>query len=311
MICNQCNTANNDDARFCSNCGAELPRGEQGTQSHKTRDCPSCGYENEREARYCAECGVELRHHQSQPHHKHHYDKQHPPKKKKRPVDTRLKWNPALVVILIIAGAVIFLAIPYITGKPPGQKPQPVLEQTSGVPAIETTVREIASKFICSCGTCGEQPLDVCTCGTAVQERNFIRKAVQSGQSKELVIAAVNSTFGWMKPEFATRSDSVAGAKGRASKLTVPKKVGENALLFPKPVRADEPATLADQQEIYSHFKCPCGQCGIDELKDCNCNHPKGAQEVKAFTVGKIRDGKYTVADVMGEIEKKYGGRKF
>ncbi|HEY4611859.1 MAG TPA: hypothetical protein VII11_02630, partial [Bacteroidota bacterium] len=112
--------------------------------------------------------------------------------------------------------------------------------------------------------------------------------------------------------EFAVRYDSTARARGQSTKLTVPRQVRNNNLFtFLKPVGIDKPATLADQQEIYTHFSCPCGQCGIDELKDCNCSHPKGAQEVKAFAVGKIRDGRYTVADVLGEIEKKYGRRKF
>jgi hypothetical protein len=69
--------------------------------------------------------------------------------------------------------------------------------------------------------------------------------------------------------------------------------------------------TAADRIEIFSHFRCPCGQCGIEELKDCECNHPRGAMEVKAFVDAKIAAGKYTVAEVVNEVELKYGGKKF
>ena len=57
---------------------------------------------------------------------------------------------------------------------------------------------------------------------------------------------------------------------------------------------ADEPlaqktkATISDKLTIYSTFNCPCGRCGIDELKDCNCEHPGGAKEIKRFVDEKI-----------------------
>ncbi len=310
MNCQECGTTNKDDAKFCSNCGAEL----HGAESHHTlKRCFHCGFENERHARFCANCGIEMKRPHHQPSHKHHHEQQ-PPKKKEKRVGTRLKWHPALLGLLIIGGVTIFLALPYIRENPLGRKsqPAPLIEQRSGDPKLEARVLQIASKFICSCGTCGEQPLDVCTCERAVEERQFIRNYLQAGQSNEQIIAALNSMFGWIKPEFAARYDSLARMTGQSTKLTVPKQSESDMLALASKISSTyKLATSLDRVEVFSRFKCPCGQCGIDELKECECNHPRGAQEVKRFVDDKIREGKHTVAQLINEVENKYGQRKF
>ena len=310
MNCQECGTTNKDDAKFCSNCGAEL----HGAESHHTlKRCFHCGFENERHARFCANCGIEMKRPHHQPSHKHHHEQQ-PPKKKEKRFGTRLKWHPALLGLLIIGGVTIFLALPYIRENPLGRKsqPAPLIEQQSGDPKLEARVLQIASKFICSCGTCGEQPLDVCTCERAVEERQFIRNYLQAGQSNEQIIAALNSMFGWIKPEFAARYDSLARMTGQSTKLTVPKQSESDMLALASKISSTyKLATSLDRVEVFSRFKCPCGQCGIDELKECECNHPRGAQEVKRFVDDKIREGKHTVAQLINEVENKYGGRKF
>lgn len=322
-----CGVENRDDARFCANCGAEL---QQTEEAKKTKACFNCDFENSRDAKFCAGCGVELRrHHQPQPHHHHQSQKQ--PRKKEKRVDTRLKWHPAKVVMLIVGGAVVLLSIPYIMGTPPGRKPrpEPLVEQRSSDPKIEANVQEVASKFICSCGTCGEQPLDTCTCNTAVQERQFIRNALQAGQTSDQVIAAVNTTFGWMKPELVAQYDSLAlksasepGNKGNAqnlpgkpnlsTKFKVPTQP-ESIILNSSQLKAlgNRIATAFDRDEIFSHFRCPCGQCGIDDLAQCTCDHPRGAKEVKAFVDKKISEQQYTVAQLIDQLDKQYGGRRF
>lgn len=275
--------------------------------------CKQCEAENREEVRFCANCGIEMKRPHHQLSHKHHHE-QKPPKKKEKREDTRLKWHPALVGLLIIGAVTIFLTILYITGNPPGRKlqPPPVIEQRSTDPEIEARVIEVASKFICSCGTCGEQPLDICTCNRAVEERQFIRNYLQAGQTNEQIIAALNNVFGWIKPEFASLYDSLAKASGKPTKVTVPKPDG-NTLFSPtsKITGNEKIAVAANRVEIFSYFKCPCGQCGIEALKECECNHPHGAQEVKRFVDDKIREGKYTVAQLINEVENKYGGRKF
>jgi hypothetical protein len=199
-----------------------------------------------------------------------------------------------------------------------------LIEARSNDPALETRVMDVASKFICACGTCGEQPLDVCSCNVAVQERQLIRSSLQSGQSPEQVVSVVNKNFGWMKPGFAAKYDST-GRKTRqpntatpparirdSRKLQVPDQQEVGSSQFPlKKTVATKIATAADRVEIFSNFKCLCGQCRIEELKDCGSGHPRGATEVKAFVDQKIRARKYAVAQLIDEVEKTYGGRKY
>lgn len=233
--------------------------------------------------------------------------------------------------LLIIGGGALLITIPYVTGNPPGRKPQAerIIEQRSADPKIEATVKEVASQFVCSCGTCGEEPLDVCSCNTAVQERQFIRNAVQSGQTVDQIVTAVNSTFGWMKPELVVKYDSLARRSGTeplrgrlknpefqgkpspSSKLSVPLQTGTSVFNL-SPIKTDDGkiATASDRVKIFSHFRCPCGQCGIDELKDCECDHPRGAKEVKAFADQKISERKYTIAQLIDQLNQQYGGRK-
>jgi hypothetical protein len=182
---------------------------------------------------------------------------------------------------------------------------------------------DVASKFICSCGTCGEQSLDVCSCETAAQERQFIRSSLQSGQSVSQATLAVQDKFGWVKPKFSAKVDSLARKAGRKinaasasgkakpGELRIPDKqvVGFSDVRL-SPSGTAKVATAADRQEIFSNFKCPCGQCGIDELKDCGCSHPRGASEVKGFVDERILEKRYTVAQLIAEVDRKYGNRK-
>jgi cytochrome c-type biogenesis protein CcmH/NrfF len=309
MKCENCGRVNPDDAKFCADCGADL---QQTKIIHHSTDCPLCGYENTPESRFCAECGAGLGRPHREETKKHHHD-QNAPKKKKRHVDTKLHWHPAVVTLLILVAIVLFyVGLESINRNRQPQREAPLIEARSNDPALEVRVREVASKFICSCGTCGEQPLETCTCNTAIQERQFIRSSLQSGQSAGQVIAAVNSNFGWMKPEFGARYDSLQRRNGQSTRLTVPaqKELGPLEATQTK-LGTSTVTTAADRIEIFSHFRCSCGQCWIEELKDCECNHPRGATEVKSFVDQKIAEKKHTIAQVIVQVGKKYGGRKF
>lgn len=52
LSCPKCQATNEADARFCSQCGAELPR---------ERSCPACSAVNTADARFCDQCGEALR----------------------------------------------------------------------------------------------------------------------------------------------------------------------------------------------------------------------------------------------------------
>lgn len=53
LECDNCNTINESDARFCKKCGSTL--------SYKIQKCKKCGVVNDTEAVYCKSCGANLR----------------------------------------------------------------------------------------------------------------------------------------------------------------------------------------------------------------------------------------------------------
>lgn len=305
----ECGTENNHDAKFCSNCGEELHVTEPAT---KTASCFQCGFENDRSGRFCANCGAELKQGEPQQQARKHSQKQQLPKKKGRSVPSRLQWNPMFVgLLLVILGGTLYYTMKNSGGQQLTQRRLPLVETGSNDPKVEEKVLAVASKFVCSCGTCGEQSLDVCACETAVEERQFIRNAVQTGQSEQQVIASVNSTYGWIKQQYASQYDSTGRSRNITTKLTLPAGSDKPLLTLPLLATKNKLATVEDRIEIFSLFKCPCGQCSTDELKDCSCQHPRGATEVKAFVDHKISENRYSITEVIDFVGKKYGGMKF
>lgn len=51
MICPKCHTPNDDEEKFCKNCGFQLS---------SSRICPECGETNDSNSKYCKECGTVL-----------------------------------------------------------------------------------------------------------------------------------------------------------------------------------------------------------------------------------------------------------
>lgn len=51
VLCPKCESPNEADAKFCSQCGAELPR---------ERSCPVCSVLNAADARFCDQCGASM-----------------------------------------------------------------------------------------------------------------------------------------------------------------------------------------------------------------------------------------------------------
>jgi RNA polymerase subunit RPABC4/transcription elongation factor Spt4 len=51
MICPKCHTVNDDEEKFCRNCGFQL---------NSARICPECGKTNDSNSKYCKECGTVL-----------------------------------------------------------------------------------------------------------------------------------------------------------------------------------------------------------------------------------------------------------
>lgn len=51
MICPKCHAVNDDEEKFCKNCGFQL---------NSARICPTCGKTNDSNSKYCKECGTVL-----------------------------------------------------------------------------------------------------------------------------------------------------------------------------------------------------------------------------------------------------------
>ena len=316
MRCNKCGTENSGENKFCINCGNELTK-----MNHQDNNiCESCGSANDFANKYCIGCGEKLKIlNNTQPENVkqniHHRQKQgkHKSKNNSNSTFTSNKKQAGMTIgikPLLIAVGVLFVSftIVAVLNKWFYKSEEELYpkESTSSNPVVEAKVFEIASKFVCSCGTCGEQSLENCKCATAVEERQFVRNYLENNQKNEDIIFALASRYGYLKSQYAGDFKQIDKSKiFETSQITIPPVTRENKI-----IELGKKATISDRVEIYSEFKCNCGKCGIDELKDCNCPHPKGAQEVKKFIDEKISTNKYTVQEVIGLVNSKYGGKK-
>ncbi len=195
MICDKCGIENGSDARFCSHCGTKLPE-EVG------QDCSSCGGHNEPDALFCSNCGTRL---SSDPAAfsssvretpKLHSTKSH----RSRFVPPVRRRGYAAAAVATFGVIIVVIVISQRSRKDSVDGRQvAVVETRLQDPVDESKAMQIAKKFDCSCGTCGDLSLDTCTCPTAVKEREFIRKSVEERESPDQIIAAVNRTYGHMK----------------------------------------------------------------------------------------------------------------
>ncbi|MGK9368369.1 double zinc ribbon domain-containing protein [Melioribacter sp. Ez-97] len=303
MICNNCGLNNNDENKFCTNCGVELEKA--------TVSCNMCGADNDSSNTYCVSCGAKIKAAVQQGELRRKKNKRNPSKTikgKQRSnnynIEKRLNFKPLIITIgVFVASLAIYTIIDKNINKDNLYKPAN-FEIKSGNPAVEAKVYEIASKFVCSCGTCGEESLELCTCPRAAEERQFIREYVEKNANSSDIIMALANKYGYLKSEYAKSYNVDKSRVWNTTEIKYPSSPakGINA--------SAQSATFADINNIYSAFNCPCGQCGIDELKDCNCNHPNGATEVKRFIRDKIAENKYSVDQIIELVDKRYGGKK-
>ncbi len=316
MRCNKCGVDNSTENKFCINCGAEL-KNQIGIDKSI---CPSCGVQNLPSNNFCIACGKPLVNGepsndrraltQTNDHKKNNTNTKkntiHQSQKSKREIANKtLGMKPLLIAIGVIAVSLLAVVALNSLFKKDVDSQYP-LETKSANPLVEAEVFNIASKFVCSCGTCNEESLEVCKCGRAIEERQFIREYVERNQKKENIVFALASKYGFLKSQFAGEFKQVDKSKiFETNQITIPAINLEN-----KKSDLDKTASVSDRVTIFSAFRCNCGKCGIDELKDCNCSHPKGAQEVKKFIDENISANKYTVQQVIELVNSKYGGKK-
>lgn len=216
------------------------------------RACSKCGFENPPHSKFSARCGVDLRRHA-------HRGEVQPPKVRSRVktisiFERVLKWHPAAVT-LVLLGVMFVLVVGlqmWQATRPPPEA-VPVRELKSSDPKLEASVLAVASRFVCSCGSCGEKPLDTCVCERAVEERQFIRNYIQNGKSLEQVIAAVDQTYGWKKTDSTSANDSLSVGSRRIGNTSVPSQVaGHLADVSAKATANDRPSMPLAIGVLYS-----------------------------------------------------------
>lgn len=270
--------------------------------------CKACNIENADDARFCYTCGIDMT-----------TEKRFSTKKtiNQRRRLNKYKYHRSSIVdrifsqkLLLISGSIFFvLAVVYLADPKIFDASTPsVQEEKSDNSVVELKVKEIASKFVCTCGSCGEESLDICSCNRAIQERQMIRDYLLDGEGPNQIIKIISESFGGLKASQSGTKLGIVRQPGNKIDLSAMNKISL--------VQSDDSssdvniATSADLNEILSHFRCPCGQCGMGELKDCECSHPKGATEVKAFVKKKINEGRFTVNQLIDEIDNTFGGKK-
>ncbi len=197
MKCPKCGWDNQAQARYCSHCGTALPR-----KKREKVFCVECGAPNETSARFCRECGTEL----VRPTRAAKNRINTASKNRSGPASARSakKNSFALNLGVGVAIALLLLGVYGLQNRSnhrpstPSSPPAAVAQN----PIIEAQVIEVASRFRCSCGTCGGTPLDECSCETAIEEKNFIRQKLLEGHKIPHIVTLVNETYGWIKPEF-------------------------------------------------------------------------------------------------------------
>lgn len=319
MICNACGVNNNEENKFCINCGAELTEAENLFQ----KACLNCGAENDETNKFCISCGYQLNQESeaasSNADRKktsfHQEQKRKSKKQLRRESKGSTKRNHARrtsklknlkllwITVGVVIGAVIIASAFDLIFRP--QTKDIPVELKSSNPVIEAKVFEIASKFVCSCSTCNEESLEVCSCNRAVEERQFIRDHLEQNQKPDDIVVAVANNYGWMKAEFASIYNVDVSRVWNPNQLEITKDIISTA-----PGLIDTKATISDRYTIYSAFNCPCGQCDKDELRDCTCTHPNGAMVIKRFIDEKIYENKYTISEIIEIVDNKYGGKK-
>lgn len=236
--------------------------------------CPKCGADLRKGAAFCTACGVAL--------------KKAPPLGRKGAPST---MTISVVIGLVVIGTAVVIGRWSRPGEPEPDRTKP---QVTARP-VSLAVRGVASKFLCSCGECGERELADCTCATAIEGRELIDRELKQGTAEQEIVKLVNSRYGHIKPQHA----SLVVEAPRETSATRPGQAKPSGGI----------ATEADAPWIASRFICPCGQCQDHALSECNCKHPKGATEIKAFIQYKISQKRHTAEEIVKAVAGEYGNQ--
>jgi hypothetical protein len=258
--------------------------------------CNKCKSQNDRNANFCESCGSPLKKPRSgKSKINHAVKKQNFSKSEPRFALLNYLMSYKQIWVFMSIFLTILIVVIAINSKNDLSSRNDSFKDIASInPIIEAKVFEIASKFVCGCGSCNEESLDICKCNYAVEERKFIRDYLEQNSNSADIITAVVNKYGGLKPDASFVNDD--------QKVILPSTISSNDMT--------NIASYSDRENIYTFFNCPCGQCGIDELKDCNCNHKNGAKEVKKFIDMKLSERQFSVSQIVGLVDTKYGGKK-
>lgn len=172
--------------------------------------CSKCGFKNNIHVKYCTSCGF-------------HLNKIMPGKfsfkfgkqlTTKKPLKSSRKRflnsyfygiKVKAFIVLVCSLLILFSLMAVLEFLSPTHIPRfRKTEIKSKNPAVEKTVSVIASKFICSCGKCGEKSLEICKCERAIEERSLIRKRAEINEPSENIVLEVAQQYGFLKENFAS-----------------------------------------------------------------------------------------------------------
>jgi predicted RNA-binding Zn-ribbon protein involved in translation (DUF1610 family) len=204
MKCKKGSAENNEGNKFCIECGAEL----NFEKSPDTKFCPSCGFENIKEAAFCSNCGNNFSRNKNSSSKKNGKNK-NKSRQRIRKQSKELNFSDILKEHKLITTVVIAFLIFLVYQSIPHTKEYKNLEYTPASSAssianvMSDSVAAVVSKFICGCGKCTD-PLDVCTCKTAAEERSFIQKEVYQNISQEGIVLAMVDKYGGLKDKYSS-----------------------------------------------------------------------------------------------------------
>lgn len=108
--------------------------------------------------------------------------------------------SPAKIVLLIILGGVGLVFLLSILKDNLSPRTVATVELTADS-TTEAQVKLIAARFACTCGACGGEPLDHCTCDTAAGTRQEIREGLLAGRTSAQIISDINRIHGGLREE--------------------------------------------------------------------------------------------------------------
>ena len=103
--------------------------------------------------------------------------------------------NFTLSNIITVAAVVLFIGV-IIGLSLDSQNGQSTNNRAVAQTTFSNQTMKLANEFACSCGTCGEENLAVCECGTAMNTKNFIATNLRNGTPEREVVELVKKYYG-------------------------------------------------------------------------------------------------------------------